>query len=76
MGAAGRDFHDFNVCYRSRAEDRIVAFTAAQLPSISDRMYPPELAGPQYPEGIPIHHEDELARLIRELEVSQVIFAY
>ncbi len=76
MGAAGRDFHNFNVCYRSRLEDRVVAFTAAQIPSISDRVYPPELAGPQYPDGIPIHREDELARLIRELEVSRVIFAY
>lgn len=76
MGAAGRDFHDFNVCFRARAEWDVVAFTAAQIPNIANRIYPPELAGPGYPRGIPIYPESELPRLIRELCVDQVVFAY
>ena len=76
MGAAGRDFHDFNVYYRARAQDRVVAFTATQIPNISGRRYPPELAGELYPGGIPIYPEGELSRLIREHSVEQVVFAY
>lgn len=76
MGAAGRDFHDFNVVYRGRSEDRVVAFTAAQIPNISGRTYPPELAGDLYPAGIPIHPESDLERLVREHDVDEVVFAY
>jgi predicted GTPase len=76
MGAAGRDFHDFNVYFRSRTEDRVVAFTAAQIPNIAGRAYPPELAGERYPGGIPIYSEAELSSLIREHSVGQVVFAY
>jgi predicted GTPase len=76
MGAAGRDFHNFNVYFRSRAEYEVVAFTATQIPNIDDRVYPPELAGPQYPQGIPIHPETELNHLIADLDVHQVVFAY
>jgi predicted GTPase len=76
MGAAGRDFHNFNVYFRGNASYEVVAFTATQIPNIEDRVYPPELAGPDYPEGIPIYPEPELRRLIRELHVDQVVFAY
>ena len=76
MGAAGRDFHNFNVVFRDRPEYRVVAFTAAQIPNIAGRRYPPELAGSLYPEGIPIHPEDELESLIATYKVNQVIFAY
>jgi predicted GTPase len=76
MGAAGRDFHNFNVVYRQRAQDEVVAFTATQIPNISGRRYPPELAGPRYPQGIPIHPEADLPRLLRELDVQEVVFAY
>ncbi len=76
MGAAGRDFHNFNVVYRDDAETDVVAFTATQIPFIENRQYPPELAGPQYPNGIPIHLEDSLSRLVRDLRVDQVVFAY
>lgn len=76
MGAAGRDFHNFNVVYRDDETVEVVAFTATQIPFIEGRVYPPELAGPRYPQGIPIHHEDELSRLIRELRVDDVVFAY
>jgi predicted GTPase len=76
MGAAGRDFHNFNVVYRDDPEVEVVAFTATQIPGIEGRRYPPELAGPRYPKGIPIHPEEDLARLIRELEVDEVVFAY
>jgi predicted GTPase len=76
MGAAGRDFHNFNVYFRGNAAYEVVAFTATQIPNIEDRVYPPELAGPDYPEGIPIYPETELRRLIRELHVDQVVFAY
>jgi predicted GTPase len=76
MGAAGRDFHDFNVVYRDRAQDEVVAFTATQIPNISGRRYPPELAGPRYAQGIPIHPEAELPRLVRELDVQEVVLAY
>ncbi|MBI2912866.1 MAG: hypothetical protein HYY03_02985 [Chloroflexi bacterium] len=76
MGAAGRDFHNFNVYYRQRPQDRVVAFTAAQIPHIAHRSYPPELAGDLYPKGIPIHPEQDLPRLIAELRVDQAVFAY
>ena len=58
MGAAGRDFHDFNVCFRDHPEYEVVAFTAAQIPGVKDRRYPPSLSGSLYPEGIPIYGED------------------
>jgi predicted GTPase len=76
MGAAGRDFHNFNLAYRDDPAHEVVAFTAAQIPNIVGRRYPPELAGPLYPQGIPIFAEEELGRLIRELGVQEVVFAY
>ena len=76
MGAAGRDFHNFNTVFRSDSGSRVVAFTATQIPNIDGRRYPQELAGPLYPEGIPIHAEADLPRLIDELEADQVVFAY
>ncbi len=76
MGAAGRDFHNFNTVFRNDRASRVVAFTATQIPNIEGRRYPAELAGPLYPEGIPIHPESELPRLIAELQVEQVVFAY
>ena len=75
MGAGGRDFHDFNVVFREDAETRVVAFTAAQIPGIDDRRYPASLAGPLYPDGIPIVPEERLAELIHE-GVDEVVFAY
>ena len=76
MGAAGRDFHNFNVYFRDNSDYDVVAFTATQIPNIDERRYPPELAGNLYPEGIPIHPEAELGDLIRRHQVAQVIFAY
>jgi predicted GTPase len=76
MGAAGRDFHNFNVFFRDNPDYDVVAFTATQIPDIEGRTYPAELAGRLYPKGIPIHAEDDLLKLIRELSVDQVIFAY
>jgi predicted GTPase len=76
MGAAGRDFHNFNVYFRDNPRYEVVAFTAAQIPNIEGRVYPPELAGQGYPNGIPIHPESELVNLIRDLKVDQVVFAY
>lgn len=76
MGAAGRDFHNFNVCYRGNDSYRVVAFTAAQIPDIHGRRYPAELAGEGYPEGIPIHEEQELPQLIRDHKVDDCVFAY
>lgn len=75
-GAGGRDFHDFNVLYREDPGVRVVAFTAAQIPGIDDRVYPAALAGPLYPDGIPVHPESELPRLIAEHEADEVVFAY
>ena len=66
MGAAGRDFHDFNMVYRADPQARVVAFTAAQIPDIAGRTYPPELSGPKYPDGIPIHDESELPELVEK----------
>ena len=76
MGAAGRDFHNFNVVYRDDPETEVVAFTATQIPFIENRRYPPELAGSRYPGGIPIHLEESLSRLVKELRVDQVVFSY
>jgi predicted GTPase len=76
MGAAGRDFHNFNVAYRGNPAVEVVAFTATQIPFIDDRTYPPALAGDGYPDGIRIHDEDELSRLIADLRVDDVVFAY
>ena len=76
MGAGGRDFHDFNVVFREDAETHVVAFTAAQIPGIDDRRYPPALAGPLYPDGIPIVPEARLADEIREHAVDEVVLAY
>src|SRR5213078_867089 len=76
VGAAGRDFHNFNVVYRDRPEYDVVAFTATQIPNIDGRRYPAELAGELYPEGIPILPESALEQLIREHEIDEVVFAY
>lgn len=76
MGAGGRDFHNFNVVYRDDATSEVVAFTAAQIPGIDDRRYPAALAGPRYPNGIPIRPEAEVAELIRANAVDEVVFAY
>ena len=76
MGAAGRDFHNFNVYFRKNDHYEVVAFTAAQIPKIENRIYPPELAGPLYPQGIRIYPEEELPTLIRKLNVDQVVLAY
>jgi predicted GTPase len=76
MGAAGRDFHNFNVYFRNNDAYDVVAFTATQIPGIEGRSYPAELAGQKYPKGISIYPEDDLSKLIREHDVDQVIFAY
>ena len=76
VGAAGRDFHNFNTYYRDNADYEVVAFTAAQIPDIEGRKYPPALAGGLYPNGIPIFEEARLAELIRENGVDEVVFAY
>ena len=76
MGAAGRDFHNFNVYFRNNDAYEVVAFTATQIPGIEGRMYPPELSGSKYPNGILIYPEEELPRLIREHDVDEVVFAY
>lgn len=76
MGAAGRDFHNFNVYFRDNDAYEVVAFTATQIPNIEGRTYPAELAGEKYPDGIPILPEDQLAHLIADREVDQVVFAY
>ncbi|OYT31642.1 MAG: GTPase [Thermofilum sp. ex4484_79] len=76
MGAAGRDFHNFNTFFRDNEKYRVVAFTAAQIPNIDNRRYPPELAGRLYPEGIPILSEEKLEELIKENNVDLVVLAY
>lgn len=76
MGAGGRDFHNFNTVYRGDPDTRVVAFTAAQIPGIDSRTYPPSLAGPGYPEGIPIRSEDELRAIIESEHVDEVVLAY
>jgi predicted GTPase len=76
LGAAGRDFHNFNVVFRGDDRFEVVAFTATQIPGIEGRTYPPELAGRGYPKGIPIHHEDDLERLVADFDVREVVFSY
>lgn len=76
MGAAGRDFHNFNVYYRENKEIEVVAFTATQIPHIAGRLYPPELAGKYYPKGIPIYPESDLISLIQNEKIDEVVFAY
>jgi predicted GTPase len=76
MGAAGRDFHNFNTVYRDNPDYEVVAFTATQIPNIEGRTYPAELAGELYPNGIPIHDEADLTKLIMELQVDDVVFSY
>jgi predicted GTPase len=75
-GAAGRDFHNFNVVYRGRRDIEVVAFTATQIPNIDGRVYPPELAGDLYPSGIPIVAEENLEQLVRERDVDEIVFSY
>ncbi len=76
VGAAGRDFHNFNVYFRGNPRYRVIAFTAAQIPNIDGRIYPPELAGELYPEGIPIYPEEQMAGLIRQHRIDLVAFSY
>lgn len=76
MGAAGRDFHNFNTYYRDNDLYQVVAFTATQIPNIEGRLYPPELAGDLYPKGIPIHDESELVNLIQTHHINEVVFSY
>ncbi|MFW5490342.1 MAG: cyclic 2,3-diphosphoglycerate synthase [Desulfovibrio sp.] len=76
LGAAGRDFHNFNICFRNRSDVRVVAFTATQIPDIDGRIYPAELAGPLYPKGIPILSQNGLAGLIKRLNVDKAVFSY
>ena len=76
MGAAGRDFHNFNTFFRENKNYQVVCFTATQIPDIAGRNYPPELSGPLYPEGIPIYDEADLEDLITKHEIDQVILAY
>ena len=76
LGAAGRDFHDFNTLFRNNPEYQVVAFTATQIPDIAGRRYPAELAGPLYPDGIPIVEEKELESLISERVIDIVVFSY
>jgi len=76
MGAAGRDFHNFNMVYRDNTQYQVICFTATQIPDIAGRHYPPELAGHLYPQGIPIYPEEQLPKLIKDNDVDEVIFAY
>ena len=76
MGAAGRDFHNFQVCFRKDPSLEVVAFTATQIPGIENRIFPPELAGPLYPQGIPIFPEENIPAIIRHHKIQQVVFAY
>ncbi len=76
MGAAGRDFHNFNTVYRGNKNTNVVAFTATQIPNIAGRKYPAKLAGKLYPRGIPIFPETDLVRLIKKYRVEEVVFAY
>lgn len=76
MGAAGRDFHNFNVYYRDNDNYEVAAFTATQIPNIEGRVYPPQLAGKLYPKGIPIHEEKDLLKLVKDLKINEVVFAY
>ena len=75
MGAAGRDFHVFNCCFRNNPDSRVLAFTATQIPHIQDRVYPAQLAGPLYPDGIHIRPEEDLDTLLEAGNVDEVVFA-
>ncbi len=76
MGAAGRDFHNFNIYFKDNPRYQVIGFTATQIPDIDGRQYPPELAGKLYPQGIKIYHENQLAELIRDNKVDLVAFSY
>jgi predicted GTPase len=76
LGAAGRDFHNFNVVYRDDIRYEVIGFTATQIPNIAGRRYPADLAGPLYPQGVPIFPEEDLASLIERLDVRQAVFSY
>ena len=76
LGAAGRDFHNFNVLFRNNPDYQVVAFTATQIPDIAGRRYPPELAGRLYPEGIPIFEEKDMESLIAQHKIDAVVFSY
>ena len=76
MGAAGRDFHNFNVYFKANPRYQVIAFTATQIPDIEGRIYPPELSGPDYPEGVPIYPEEKLGELIRTHKAELVAFSY
>ncbi|MCL2477534.1 cyclic 2,3-diphosphoglycerate synthase [Candidatus Bathycorpusculum sp.] len=76
IGAAGRDFHNFNTFFRNNSDYKVVAFTAAQIPDIANRKYPAELAGSLYPEGIPIYAQEDLQRLIKDLDADECVFSY
>ena len=76
LGAAGRDFHNFNVVFRHNPEFEVIAFTATQIPDIAGRHYPPQLAGPQYPMGIPIVEENRMEEVIRDERIDVVVFSY
>ncbi len=76
LGAAGRDFHNFNTYFRDNEQFEVVAFTATQIPDIEGRKYPPELAGKLYPEGIPILAEEDLPQIIKEKNVDLAVLAY
>ncbi|MEO0135033.1 MAG: GTPase, partial [candidate division WOR-3 bacterium] len=76
MGAGGRDFHNFNIYFKNNPDYEVVAFTQTQIPEIEGRIYPKELAGDLYPEGIPLYSEKELVNLIKEKNVSLVVFSY
>jgi predicted GTPase len=76
IGAAGRDFHNFNVFYRNNSAYKVAAFTAAQIPDIADRKYPASLAGSLYPDGIPIYEQDDLEKLIKDFDIDECVFSY
>ena len=76
MGAAGRDFHNFNVFFRNNSVYNVAAFTATQIPDIAGRKYPAKLAGKYYPKGIPIYPEDQITELIKRYKVDLIVFAY
>ena len=76
MGAAGRDFHNFNVFFRDNVNYEVFAFTATQIPEIAGREYPAELSGGLYPKGIPIYPEEQIAELIKKNDIDEIIFAY
>jgi len=76
LGAAGRDFHNFNVYFKNRKDVKVIAFTATQIPGIGDRIYPPKICGKRYRKGIPVYDEELLTELIRKHDVDDVYFSY